>query len=113
MTTISTVDVLLIEDDLQEAELAIHVLGGGRSRGYSVDHVVDGSAAIDYISANSGIPRLVLLDLKLPKLDGFTILRKIKLKPEWSRIPIVVLSSSSIESDINKMRRFPRQSEVR
>jgi DNA-binding response OmpR family regulator len=102
MTSSSTVDVLLIEDDLSEAELAIYALGSNRARKYSVDHVIDGSAAVDYISASKSIPRLVLLDLKLPMLDGFTILTKIKQKLQWQGVPVVILSSSSIESEINE-----------
>ena len=105
MTMNSAVDVLLVEDDLREAKLAIRTLGGGRKPGYTVVHVSDGSAAVDYLSNGSvstGKLRLVLLDLKLPKLDGFAILKKIRLKPQWSRIPVVVFSSSRIESDIRK-----------
>ena len=101
----SAVDVLLIEDDLHEAELAIRTLNGGRKHGYTVVHVSDGSAAVDYLSngaVSTGKLRLVLLDLKLPKLDGFAILEKIRLKPQWSRIPVVIFSSSRVESDIRK-----------
>lgn len=102
MVTERSADVLLIEDDPNDAELAIRVLKSAKASGYSVDHVSDGLEATEYVSARSESepPRLVLLDLKLPKFDGFTVLERLRSQPTWSTVPVVILSSSSIDSDI-------------
>ena len=103
MNSENRVDVLLVEDDPNDAALAKRVLKGTGNIGYFVDHVSDGFEAKDYFSdypRTSRRPRLILLDLKLPKLDGFAVLQQLRLMPEWTRVPVVVLSSSSIESDV-------------
>ena len=97
------VDVLLVEDDINDASLAKRILQKSRDAKYFVAHVSDGVEATEYLSGHLSEPerpRLVLLDLKIPKLDGFAVLERMRSIPEWSRVPVVVLSSSSIETDI-------------
>ena len=73
-----------------------------------IRHVADGEAALDYLfqrgeyadTETSPSPHLVLLDLRLPKIDGLEVLRQIKTDEELRRIPVVVLTSSQAESDI-------------
>ncbi len=98
------IDVLLVEDDPNDADLAKRVLARATTSGYSVLHVSDGSEASELVNSEDrqSIPRLVLLDLKLPKFDGFTVLERLRARPEWSTVPVVVLSSSSIDEDISR-----------
>jgi two-component system response regulator len=101
------VDLLLVEDSQQDIELTLHAL---RSRNLAnrVTVARDGEEALqliadcerNYKGTGRGMPRLILLDLKLPKVDGLEVLRKLKAHPETSSIPIVVLSSSREDSDI-------------
>jgi CheY-like chemotaxis protein len=73
-------------------------------------HVTDGQSALDYLfhmngfsdPASSPRPGLILLDLRLPKVDGLEVLKRIKADPELSRIPVVVLTTSSAEYDMVK-----------
>jgi two-component system, response regulator len=100
------VDILLVEDNPDDAELT---LGALAKSGYAqrVVHVEDGAAAIDFIcgeGAHSGrdtsiLPRMVLLDLKLPKLDGFDVLERIRSHEASRRLPVVILTSSNEERD--------------
>ena len=99
--------ILLVEDDPDHAELIIRGLqdNGVANR---IHHVSDGEAALDYLfrrgeyadAEKSPCPHLVLLDLRLPKIDGLEVLREIKADEELRRIPVVVLTSSAAESDI-------------
>jgi two-component system, response regulator len=106
MTT-SPVEILLVEDNPADLELTMHAF---RSHGLAnrVHVVRDGAEAIDFLfsSGANGVrtleegPRVILLDLKLPKVDGLEVLRRIK-SHDWLRaIPVVVLTSSQQESDI-------------
>jgi two-component system, response regulator len=101
------VKILLIEDNLDDAELTIRALGGC----HSADHLgwaQSGTLALDFlfqrgayaIRAGRETPRLILLDLKLPRLDGLEVLAQIRMSPRTSRIPVVILSSSAEQRDI-------------
>lgn len=100
-------EILLVEDNLHDAELAIRSL----TKNNLVNHVVwlkDGAEALEYIfgaDANtppkmSGIPKVILLDLKLPKVDGLEVLQRLKADERTKMIPVVVLTSSREDRDI-------------
>jgi two-component system response regulator len=97
--------ILLIEDSEDDAELAQMAL---RQAGVSDRIVVarDGEEALDYLFGESdqdrSRPRLVLLDVKLPKVDGFEVLRRIRQDPRTRTLPVVMLSSSDVHEDIER-----------
>ena len=101
------VEILLVEDDPDHAELIIRGLQYS-SAANRIHHVSDGEAALDYVfrrgeyadAEKSPRPHLVLLDLRLPKIDGLEVLGEIKADEDLRHIPVVVLTSSAAESDI-------------
>lgn len=101
------VDVLLVEDNMDEAKLAIRELNK-HNLANNLLHVTDGEQALEYIFGEgewngrnvSNRPKLVLLDLKMPKVDGMEVLRKIRGDERTKSIPVVVLTSSQEEKDI-------------
>ncbi|MEI6713182.1 MAG: response regulator [Verrucomicrobiota bacterium] len=100
-------EILLVEDNPHDAELTIRALKS-RNLVNNVVHVSDGQAAIDYLFGknDSGTtspihnPKVVLLDLKLPKVDGIDVLRKIRITDRTKLLPVVVLTSSREDRDI-------------
>ena len=103
----NTIEIVLIEDNLFEAELAIKALEKNNLAN-KVLHIDDGEEALDFIfcrgkynnRANIPLPKVILLDLKLPKVDGLQILKEIKSNPLTKSIPVVILTSSQEERDI-------------
>jgi two-component system, response regulator len=103
----SKIEILLIEDNLYEAELAIRSLRKNNIAN-NVVHIDDGQEALDYIfnrgkyEGNNAqhTPRLILLDLNLPKVGGLEILKQIKSDETTKMTPVVVLTSSKEERDI-------------
>ena len=101
------IDILLIEDNPDEAELAIRNLKKNNLIN-NLMHIDDGAEALDYIfskgkyasNSKSPNPKLILLDLNLPKVSGLEILRQIKANENTKIIPVVVLTSSKEEKDI-------------
>jgi two-component system, response regulator len=95
------VELLLIEDNPEDAELTIRVLKK-HNLANNLVHLRDGEAALNFLFANgsNNIPRLILLDLKMPKVDGIEVLRKIKKDEQKRLIPVVILSSSKLERDV-------------
>jgi CheY-like chemotaxis protein len=98
--------ILLVEDSLADAELALHGLSEYRLAN-EVQHVRDGVEALDYLHRRGdfagrppGNPAVVLLDLKMPRLDGMEVLREMKGHPELRMIPVVVMTSSREEGDL-------------
>ncbi|MBM4236480.1 MAG: response regulator [Firmicutes bacterium] len=99
--------ILLVEDNPDDEELTL--VGLKRSGLPNEIHVVrDGNAALDFLLAEGDycdrdpkdIPALILLDLKLPKIGGLDVLRKIRANPITSCVPVVILTSSSEEEDV-------------
>lgn len=101
------VEILLVEDNPNDAELALRALKKNKLTNKIVV-VKDGEEALDFIFATGKFssridekePRLILLDLKLPKVSGLEVLEKIKSDPVKRLIPVVVLTSSKEEKDI-------------
>lgn len=101
------VEILLVEDNPNDVELTVHALRVNNVTNRI--HVVrDGADALDFIFGRGPYhgrtlregPRVILLDLKLPKVDGLDVLRQIKRDPEARTIPVVALTSSKEERDI-------------
>ncbi len=107
MTDRDSVKVLLVEDDPGHAELVKRNLQRS-GRALRLSHVADGQAALDYLrhaGEYAGVddhpnPDLILLDLRLPRVDGLEVLRQIKEDPALTRIPVVILTTSHSEPDI-------------
>jgi CheY-like chemotaxis protein len=98
--------ILLAEDSMQDAELALEALSENRVTNL-VDHVRDGAEALDYLlcrgahaNRETGNPSVVLLDLKMPKLNGLEVLREMKNDPRLKMIPVVMMTSSREEQDL-------------
>ncbi len=108
MENYDEVEILLVEDNSADAELALRALKR-KNLLNRVHWVEDGAAALDFIfrsgqyaSRTGAQPKLVLLDLKLPKVDGIEVLRRLKADIATRTIPIVMLTSSAEERDIIK-----------
>jgi CheY-like chemotaxis protein len=101
------ITILLVEDDAAHAEIVLRNLKNFRV-GNRIIHAEDGQAALDYLFRRNSHadpnaaprPDLILLDLRLPKVDGLEVLRQVKEDAELKRIPTVVLTTSSTESDM-------------
>jgi two-component system response regulator len=98
--------ILLVEDSLADAEMTIDALRQAKLANPIV-HVEDGVEALDYLFARgafagsqNGIPAVVLLDIKMPRLDGLEVLREIRSSEKLKHTPVVILSSSREETDL-------------
>jgi two-component system, response regulator len=88
------IEILLVEDDADDAELTIHALKK-HNLVNNLCHIDDGEKALEYLySSHHEMPRLILLDLRMPRVDGIQILKKIKSDPNKCDIPVVALISS-------------------
>lgn len=103
------VEILLVEDNMTDAELIIRALRKVNLANHLV-HVRDGAEALEFIFATGEfaerekkkVPKVILLDIKMPKVDGIEVLRQIRANPETKLIPIVIMTSSKEEQDIVK-----------
>ena len=108
MELVEEIEILLVEDNPLDAELAMRGLKEEKLAN-NITWVKDGQQALDYLfgsGAHAGrngiVPKLVLLDLKMPRVDGIDVLRAIKSDPSTRRIPVVIMTSSQEESDVVK-----------
>lgn len=106
--TDGAVEILLVEDNPNDVELTLHALREGHLAN-RIEVARDGAEALDFMfcigtyrnrDPRSG-PKVVLLDLKLPKVDGLEVLRQLKADPRTSAVPVVVLTSSREEPDLD------------
>jgi len=107
MTDQDAVEILLVEDNPKDAEMTLRALRK-RNLGNKLHWVKDGAEAIDYLFCTGAYkerdpdrpPRLVLLDIKMPKVDGIEVLRQVKGNARTRLIPVVVMTSSNEERDV-------------
>jgi CheY-like chemotaxis protein len=100
------VEILLVEDDAADAEMTLRALRRNNLAN-KVLWVKDGQEALDYIHGcgtyagrDAALPRLVMLDLKMPKVGGIEVLRALKAEAATRAVPVVVMTSSSEEQDV-------------
>ena len=112
-------EVLLVEDNPTDAELCIRSL----KKHNLANHLVwakDGAEALDYLFGagdfksrkKADLPKVILLDLRLPKVDGLEVLRKVKADETLKRVPVVVLTSSKEDRDVKESYRLGANSFV-
>lgn len=104
---ITEIDILLVEDNASDAEMTIHAL---KKSGLAnkLLHLKDGALALDFIFAEGDYrgrnmeykPKVILLDLKMPKVNGLEVLQKIRDDERTKNIPVVMLTSSKEDPDI-------------
>lgn len=97
------IEILLVEDNPDDAELALRALGEFRSTMH-VRVCTDGEEALELLftgdPSKRALPRLILLDLKLPRLDGIQVLKRLKSDEHTRHIPVVMLTTSKEDRDI-------------
>jgi CheY-like chemotaxis protein len=101
------IEILLVEDNPADAELTIHALEKSKLINH-IRHLQDGAEALDFLFCRGPYstrkfdapPRLILLDLKLPKIDGIGVLEQIKSDTRTKAIPVILLTSSKEERDV-------------
>ncbi len=107
MTETNMIELLLVEDDPQDLELALRALRKSNLAN-RIHTARDGAEAIEFIFCEGAYamrdiadrPKVILLDLKLPKIDGLEVLRRIKADERTKMIPVVVLTSSKEQKDV-------------
>jgi two-component system response regulator len=98
------IDILLVEDNIHDAELAMRELRKHRLAN-NIVHVKDGEEALAFLFAaetSHSLPKLVLLDIKMPKVSGIEVLQEIKLHELTRMTPVVILTSSNEDPDIRR-----------
>ena len=101
------VEILLVEDSVADAEMTIRSLKKANIANKLV-HLPDGAEALDFLFCRGKFsernpankPKVILLDIKMPKVDGIEVLRQLKSNEETRRIPVVIMTSSNEDSDV-------------
>jgi DNA-binding response OmpR family regulator len=88
--------VLVVEDDDHISQVLKFML---QRQGYQVVHLADGRAASNHIESSASLPDLVLLDVMLPYVDGFEIVRQIRARADWASVPVLMLTAKNTERD--------------
>ena len=105
MASLEQIEILPVEDSAEDAEMTLRALQKHHLAN-KVHWVKDGAEALDYLFATgayaqrAGLPNLILLDIKMPKVDGIEVLRRLKADPTTRAIPVVVMTSSQEERDV-------------
>ena len=102
-----TVEIILVEDNEHDADLTIRALRK-ENLGNHLIHLEDGEQALDFLFARGAysgrqglaLPKVILLDIKMPKVDGIEVLRQVRANEETKRIPVVIMTSSAQEKDL-------------
>jgi two-component system, response regulator len=105
----TSVEILLVEDNLNDAELTMRALRKSKIANNLI-HLKDGASALDFLFGKGEFagrdlnvkPKVILLDLKMPKVDGIEVLKRIKEDEVTRKIPVVMLTSSNENPDIEK-----------
>jgi two-component system response regulator len=103
------VEILLVEDNIDDAEMTIQAMRKNNLANKLV-HMVDGEEALDFLFGTGKFigrdvnlkPRLILLDLKMPKVDGIEVLEVVKSNDVTKKIPVVILTSSKEDPDVSR-----------
>lgn len=97
------IDILIVDDSMEDAEMAIRALKTNNLAN-NLLHVEDGEEALNFLysnlNSNAPLPKVILLDLKMPKIDGIEVLRRLKNDARLKLLPVVIMTSSKEESDI-------------
>lgn len=109
MGIMDKVEILLVEDNMNDAELTIRALKK-KNLANNLVHLKDGAQALDFIFAKgeyagrdvSNIPKVILLDLKMPKVNGMEVLAQVRADERTKKIPVVVLTSSKEDPDVSE-----------
>lgn len=100
-------EIILIEDNLDDAELVLGIFKRYKIAEKTI-HLVNGEEALDvFFNPKAQLehalsPRLIILDIKMPKVDGFTVLKELKSHKETRNTPVIIFSSSEVENDIQQ-----------
>jgi two-component system response regulator len=105
----SHVEILLVEDNIDDAEMTIHALSKSNLANKLI-HATDGEEALDFLFGKGKYtgrdvnlkPRIILLDLKMPKINGIEVLEKVKSNNATKKIPVVILTSSKEDPDVSR-----------
>ncbi|MEO8765726.1 MAG: response regulator [Ginsengibacter sp.] len=105
----SQVEILLVEDNIDDAEMTIHALRRSNLANKLI-HATDGEEALDFLFGKGKYlgrdinlkPRIILLDLKMPKINGIEVLEKVKSNDATKKIPVVILTSSKEDPDVSR-----------
>ena len=119
MSDFERIEILLAEDSTADAELTLRALRKNNLAN-TVHWVKDGEEALDYVfcrnayagRSSTSPPKLVLLDIKMPKVDGIEVLRQLKSDPDTRLIPVVVMTSSNEERDVMESYRLGANSYI-
>lgn len=106
------IEILLVEDNVYDAELTMRALKDGKLVN-SITHVTDGAEALDlifcrdkYAGRENNHPKLILLDIKMPKVTGIEVLKELKENENTKGIPVVMLTSSALDPDIETCYKY-------
>lgn len=99
-------EILIVEDSVEDVDLTIEALKGAKVQ-YRLNVLCDGTEVLPYLRregkyAKANRPHLIILDLRLPKKDGHSVLAEIKSEPAFKKIPVLILTTSQDKRDIEK-----------